>query len=521
MSDYNGYPNSHQSLHPESLFSLQGDSYPGSPGLRRAPRYSRASQPSWVSNNMQSPNFRPPSTPRPLMVSSPPPMIRGASDLYPQLPPPSQPDREREYEPEQGFEPEPEWEGEQEGEPEAEFMTVMPPDDEEAGYGYSDLLSPPAPKNKGRARNFVGGFVTGLRRLPKAMIRSHDKKLSKKGPLEPPYAGDSSTQLPRYEPEDPRRTISDPTSVHYVEAVQMPMEQRASAQLSYTEQARVSDPPLESPNDQNPVPHSPHDRHGTEATSSQHDEQGPYSPVHMDPLPTPDYAKMPQTPAVMRRDDSLSAHITRVTRFIQELYNLPWVSSRVTLDYHPTESSRARLVKEKPAGSWYTAPNHQTLDLLASGPGPESIRLRDEPGSPTQMRARSGVPSLNGAVSATRVPLHRTPASGTTGMFTSPGTSSHMGPQTMSYSYYFSPPQPLYVYQSPMTTPLSHQGSDTALNQPQMSQAVPVYMMAGPPPGLMPSPPPPIYPPIHNQHSRASPPPTIHMPEVTELSLSQ
>ncbi|EGN95190.1 hypothetical protein SERLA73DRAFT_187518, partial [Serpula lacrymans var. lacrymans S7.3] len=114
----------------------------------------------------------------------------------------------------------------------AEYMTVdadLDPD-EGYGYGYSEQS-----KRRGGAKTFVGGFVSGLKRLPKAMSkgRLHDRKAVRHDTTG--TMGTSQTMLtvannlttstlPQYQSS---QMHDEPSNVQYVEASRMPVEEPA------------------------------------------------------------------------------------------------------------------------------------------------------------------------------------------------------------------------------------------------------------------------------------------------------
>ena len=544
MSDYNDGQYRDTSLYPESPLGRQSNGYTA----RRTPRYSRASNQSWVSNGMLS--AHPPGSStgsRPLPVPSPPPS-RGPMDFRPSYPAPS----ELEQEPAQGpyppypgqpnSEPRSDREWEEQGEVEAMSIGASANEDGWAGrpdyqgayegapqpqeqalpentsYAYSMVPDQPEyepqpefePQPKGRAKHFVGGFISGLRRLPKAVAKSHfyDRKATRRGAPGTEMSPGQSHFLPAY--DDPGVTVTNPESVHYVQGVQMPdPTPKSPTEISYANQTRRSSQQRTSAS-QHPAsqrsssqPRASHALVASIASSPRF-----RSPEPVDPLPASDYAKMDSPIRLAPPDDSFKTHFTRVQNFFHELKNLPWTSDRVALDYVPAASGRAHVGKSKPHGSWYDAVNqrgHQEIDLLAPATVPArrgTIQSRSE-----------GSASLR---SATRMQQDgRTPASYMTspgGLMSSPGASSHgQGHQMMSYSYYFAPPQPLYVYQSPMAMPMHHGGTESSSSSgasrlPEAQQAVPVYMMAGPPPGLIPSPPPVVHASPRSHASRATSP---------------
>ncbi|KAJ2916666.1 hypothetical protein MD484_g3729, partial [Candolleomyces efflorescens] len=112
------------------------------------------------------------------------------------------------------------------------------------------------------------------------------------------------------------------------------------------------------------------------------------SPATEDPLPAPDYRKMPHFPGSPSRrtfmtatgtswyDPSFTPDLTPVERFFKTLYHLPWVShGRVTIDYRPGAGfqgkDKAKALVKKPMASWYRRFSRSSksaeLDLLSNG----------------------------------------------------------------------------------------------------------------------------------------------------------
>ncbi|TBU30087.1 hypothetical protein BD311DRAFT_239826 [Dichomitus squalens] len=352
----------------------------------------------------------------------------------------------------------------------------------------------PGPSSRSAGGRFVGGFMATLTRPLKAVAKSSlfDRGATRKGAPGTAHSTGDSHFVPAH--------AYDESGAHasYAQAVDVPITQK---------------PPTHIPYSQEPSRHMSLARSARRASSHVQSPRSvgshsiaPDTPRFMTetamlarPEYASDYAKLDPPPGPP--DDSFSAHITRARNFFTELKNLPWVSDRIALDYRPTQSSRARVGKNKDSGSWYTR-KHQDLDLLAPGPGSArqaTLQLRSDAGHSTAPSTRSRSPSR-----AHHHALHphpdRTPLSFMTspGTLASPGASSHgQGAHQMSYSYYFAPPQPLYVYPSPMTSPLQpvtegSQASSSPQMHPPHPQALPVYMVPGPPPGLLPATPPPM-----------------------------
>lgn len=398
-----------------------------------------------------------------------------------------------------------------------EDMTVPlddTPDDGEHPQGqvYTDVE--PA-KKKGRAKRFVGGFMMGLRNVPKMMSRGHAQEPPSAPPV--PFAPQFSNppQLPQLhrmqssrlqpppahvEPLNPRRSRPSPqdhpaqvassTHLEVTPAASIPQyAQEDSTQSSNTTATsqtgpitpeQTTDAPIDLPN--------PHD---TPLDTSARIE----SPVQIELRPAADYTAMDQPIYDDAPETTFSTHVNRVGKFISDFTRLPWISSHVAVDYEPGESRRARYAGQKPGPSWYTKENHEKLDLLATPPmrqraPPARAQASSRPGPSRPHRPRTPPLSPSSRDAATAVRPARTPRSITSGDardLDSPGASSHgHGHHSYSYTYYYAP-QPLYVYPSPHGSPVGHGPPDMpGLRLPSPSgreapQAIPVYMLAAPP----------------------------------------
>lgn len=321
----------------------------------------------------------------------------------------------------------------------AEYMTVDPAVDFELEPGTTDVQGY---RRRGGTRNFVGGFVNGLRKLPRAVLRTRgiDRKLTQRGPL-----GIDETDEPadRYAPP-PSRVVGPRTpDVLYLETTDMPgqypepseahsvltnshIDHNApsmhshftdapvaqsnhshftdapaaqSSQSHFTDALGVqsphshvaSDPRAHSPHSAEPgLSYEPHTGH-TATQETPYDLRNPSdprephdvetgettmvhgfnsppdaedSPVYVEPRPASDYDKM-DSPIRSPSVTSLSSRFVRVGKFFQDLYDLPWVATRITADYVPSEQSRARYRKTQIP--WYSEGFHSRIDLLAGG----------------------------------------------------------------------------------------------------------------------------------------------------------
>ena len=531
-----------------SPFGPPSSPHPTSP---RRNRYTHASVASWTSepframNGMSPPPIMSPRIPssagsRPLPVPSS--YSRATSDLQVAHSPPSEVDitprpfftmtqasDDRDWEPEEAMTiGSPSEEGysyregqEQQPPPEEQMLVDDSYDNSRHIISLDDpngepiaLLSEPGPNNapaSGR-KPFVGGFMATLTRPLKAVAKSSlfDRGATRKGaPGTAHSTGDSHfVPAPAYDEPGAHVSYIPPMDMSAAQKppTELPYSEEPSRRLSLARSARRASSQVQSP--RSVMSHSiPPDtpRFMSEAAVLAH------------PDFASDYAKMEPPPGPP--DDSFSAHITRARNFFTELKNLPWVSDRIALDYRPTQSSRARVGKNKVSGSWYTR-KHQDLDLLAPGPGSArqaTIHLRSDAGHSTapsthsRSTSRAHQHGLQGGPPQMRTPLSFMTSPAT---LPSPGASSHgQGAHAMSFSYYFAPPQPLYVYSSPMASPLPPvaEGSQASSSSPGMPQhphpqAVPMYVMSGLPPGLVPATPPPPVAQVPRSHARATSP---------------
>lgn len=365
-------------------------------------------------------------------------------------------------------------------------------------------------KPRRKARHFVGGFVTGLRKIPRAVTRGvwHTRKPDEHATMDIQDPAALENTLPRY--DAPGQTIPDPASVHYVSGVSMP-----SANTAHISGAD-HDPSLVPLDGQDSEPAAAH--HGS--TILQSPAVG--TPVQIDPEYASDYDKMSSPIHIPMPDDSFSAHFSRMNNFIKTVRDLPWIASpaHIAAEYVPAQSSRARYHIMKPEGSWYRTPTHQAIDLLSPAV-PRTVTSRHQG---VESESRLHLPDFGSHASSSRIASShrggRTPASLASGL-PSPGASprSH-GRHATPHNYYLpSPPQPLVIYASALSlghTP-SRDGSDSHSGHHEMRQAMPLYMYAGPPPYMMPSPASPgqvHHATHHRQYSPGSPAHSHHSPEM-------
>ncbi|KAJ7292824.1 hypothetical protein C8J57DRAFT_1490311 [Mycena rebaudengoi] len=250
-----------------------------------------------------------------------------------------------------------------------------------------------APVERAGRRNFVGGFVFGLR---KAMQRNrgpqeaggqnhHDAPII----LESPPGENQYESIPRGDPEaeaagmQPQYSTPAPESHRRQESSTSTSETVHATQEHYEGTTVVNHEPM-LPGDQSNIP------------------------VLVEPQPGSDYAKM----SPPRSEASFGSYLTRIHKVIQAFNDLPWIATdRVTVDYVPGKarsdspgprSSGAR----RPILSWYNpnAPQDGIVDLLSSG---TSSSL--PPNSPLEYSIPTATPTAqypNSGVYANNLPVH-------------------------------------------------------------------------------------------------------------------
>lgn len=207
----------------------------------------------------------------------------------------------------------------------------------------------------GSGKDFVGGFVVGLKRVFG-------------------YRGDSRQNLGH-----PEEGVVD-QNTGYSRSPQTPFHIDPPQSQPQPELVHYASPP--------PVSETIHGTHEAgdfdERTVVNHDvlpSPPPIgSPVYIEPKPASDYAKM-DTPTPTISEASFGKYMTRVQKFFHEINELPWVADhRVTIDYYPGQSRRRRArprPQRPPIVSWYDrgSSNQRPLDLTASsGPSSPSIQ---------------------------------------------------------------------------------------------------------------------------------------------------
>lgn len=382
-----------------------------------------------------------------------------------------------------------------------EFMMVEPdpayrPDEE------SDV------QVQGGTRGFVGGFVSGLRKLPRVMLRhprAPSEPAEKKTSSHWRRGTESGTELPTYQLHSDGPPL-DPANVEVVQEMDMPTPRTLSAASPSLRGSRDPDRTLYSDRHQsrpNTVTH-----HAGGSTLIHHSQINIGSPVQDEPQPGSDYDKMSSVLQV-EPSVSIAQHITRIQKFFNDINDLPWVSSQVAVDYIPEKNGRRGTGKRKTpkaSDTWYPI-EANTIDLLSSG-NSSSVPVgthRREGGHRRAMTDSTMSPSSTGmsrrpfdSPSTNVSPRYSVTSEPTPGgrnirhprsprhhqQRRPPLQQQNSPPQSALYPSYIATSQPMYIYSTPPTSSAFQQQPGSPGQGPgqQTSPAMPVYMIPMPPP---------------------------------------
>ena len=475
---------------------------------------------------------------------------------------------------------------------------IQPPSLDPEESPQKVIHNKPVPvKVQGGRKGFVGGFVSGLRRLPK-LLRTRSQTVHRQPShdtvLELPGFGEDSPgydpfraqpppiphhmPLPQHAPSVP--ASHQVTSMHYSHYTHEELSEspgsrdpqdfdfeddqvdhghspetdededqhsthnqsavahstRQSARHSARHSALHSNRPsiLKSnqnpghqPNQQTPHPSPPRtpapSRPQTaldEDTTLIHQTQnGEPEVVVVHPLPTSDYKSMP--PATSPPSSS-AMNVNRIQKFVNDVYNLPWVATNVTVDYVPERDGRRYRGMDptmkkipKPMQSWYPS-THKDLDLLAEESLPQSApvmahrrqdghrrALTESTVTPTSTGITQSVTPSTGTFSNTRRYSVNSEPTPRHGRHTRDFRHSHRHrrrhrdhsrPHSPPIYPVLASPQPLYFYPGHGTPPMMPI-AQTVLGSPSPSSrsrrgitspGMPVYMIPVPPPVYQP-----------------------------------
>jgi hypothetical protein len=246
--------------------------------------------------------------------------------------------------------------------------------DGEINCGNSDTAD-----GKKRGIPFVGGFVSGLKRLPR-VVRGPRHATRPRRDAEATEATEATiTEFappPRYQTQNNEQLPMDPTNILYVQGSEMPdhtsytPDPRAS--YAHDTEAAFTIPP--DPNSEHLPQHITSPPNTTSIILGNEDRQ--QLPLHMDPHRAPDYAKMGGYSS--HRTDSISgtsfSHgLPAILNFFRNLYEMPWVAEHnIVDDYRPGQNlpDKGRKKASVAPVSWYTAApsrsRHQSVDLTRS-----------------------------------------------------------------------------------------------------------------------------------------------------------
>nr|GAT48793.1 predicted protein [Mycena chlorophos] len=256
-------------------------------------------------------------------------------------------------------------------------------------------------------KGFVGGFVSGLKKLPRAFARRRPRRGTEATEFTEATTGTGNT-LPQYHSQPPTPLVPDhtpsapfaPPEPYRPSFILIPPDEET--QLEIDSGVVVSDggmpggfdsaagpstrvrPPTPSPpaartRSHTPAP-SPHPS-GAHLTPPDNDDGDEPVSVHAHPQPTEDYRRMSAHDAAVSRQHSLRSRTTvdspsgsfsepsfaeelhgPLYRFFRALHMLPWIATdRVTVDWKPPKQ---KLDPQYESVSWYYPMGH--------GPPPSS-----------------------------------------------------------------------------------------------------------------------------------------------------
>ena len=261
-----------------------------------------------------------------------------------------------------------------------------------------------------------------------------------------------------------------------------------------------------------------------DTTLNHQTQNGESKVVVANPLPTSDYKSMgPEPSSSSSSTPSIMSNVNRLQKFVNDVYNLPWVATRVAVDYFPERDGRMYHGMDpdakrppKPLKSWYP-PTHQDLDLLAEPSPPQSApvtahRRKDGRRHPltesTISPASAGITqSVITTPSTTYSTPHRHSVTSEPGPRHARHTRDfrhthrnrrrhrdHSRPHSPPIYPVLASPQPLYLYPghaSPPVMPIPQPALGSSPSSPRSrrgvtSPAMPIFMISVPPPVYQP-----------------------------------
>lgn len=261
--------------------------------------------------------------------------------------------------------------------------------------------------------------------------------------------------------------------------------------------------------------------------------------VVVHPLPTSDYKSMAPESAPSP-SPSVAANSNRIHKFMSDIYNLPWVSTQVTVDFIPDRDGRRYEGMDpdakrtpKPPQSWYPSLHGKNIDLLAYDTQPQSAPVMAHRRQDGHRRAltESTVTPTSAAVTQSVTPSTTySPRRYSVNSEPTPRHPRHTRDFRHSHRHrrrhrdhsrphsppiypVLASPQPMYFVPgpaSPHMMPIPQPVVGSSASPPRSrrgitSPAVPVYMIPVPPP---------VYQPMAG-FSYASPPPTLAQAQPT------
>ncbi|KAF8956471.1 hypothetical protein BDZ97DRAFT_1851689 [Flammula alnicola] len=237
------------------------------------------------------------------------------------------------------------------------FLATAGPTD--GGSSHTGSVRDESPREK----NFVGGFVTGIKKAVRRSLRESAK--------DRPAQTDIYTQPPQF--RDSGYGSSTPQLV-------APPPIPPASFPGYYQRPPSSHRAHDSPRAPSETLLGDHEgekgERGDNTVVGHQEIRSPeaiMSPVSADPEFGSDYAQM-EAPTPPPSDVSLNTYLQRARKFVQGVSNLPWVAKeRVTADYYPERTRRRDEPKHHPAIAWHSQNYSRTNYRLSVGtPAPDS-----------------------------------------------------------------------------------------------------------------------------------------------------
>ncbi|KAI0786917.1 hypothetical protein C8Q75DRAFT_808000 [Abortiporus biennis] len=225
-----------------------------------------------------------------------------------------------------------------------------------SGESYDASQSPIDEPHRSLARRFVGGFISGLRTIPRAMLKNNPRGAipsfhSSPGDVGSPQLHRNMSPMPVQMPVPPDDQGVTYSTMHPPSL--RPTSEEPSPTFQYHDREEESSSSGQERPDIDPrIPHhfSRYDMNITQ------DESELGTPEHIAREEVTDYETSRQLyPFTNPADDSWGSYLDRIHRFFTDIVSLPWVTTQISSDYVPAvDSSRGRYRQSESPTSWYS-----------------------------------------------------------------------------------------------------------------------------------------------------------------------